>query len=306
MLTKHQFFALGTRIRVAVEANQPLDLIALAEDWLKQEEEIYSLHSPTSLLSTINRSAGKVPVPCPPQLLRLIELGKKASLHPQSQLNIAIAPLVKAWQIGFSDARLPSPDEIAELLPLCQPEQIELDSTRHTVFLKQEGMALDLGGLAKGYLADLLWKNLSQAGAKSALIDFGSTILIKGQTKQVGLQIPFAEVGKSLGQVRINDKAITTSGIYQRFFEENGQSYHHILDPKIGYPIQTELPSLTIISPTALDGEILTSQLFGQEIDGILQEVEKIDQTEAILLTQEKQLFMTSGARQLFTPLYHA
>ena len=114
----------------------------------------------------------------------MISLGLEHSLAPSSHLNISIGPLIQTWRIGFSDAKVAQPQEIKEVLPLINPHYIELDSTTSTVFLKQKGMKIDLGCLAKGYSADKVAQFLKEEGVTSALINLGGNILAIGKIRQ--------------------------------------------------------------------------------------------------------------------------
>ena len=121
----------------------------------------FNANDANSELMQVNHAAGKHPVPVDPELFELIQIGKEQSIIPASHLNISLGPLVQAWRIGFADARIPNNAEVAHALSLTDPQLIELDPLSCTVFLAKEGMKLDLGCLAKGYIADkmqIIWK----------------------------------------------------------------------------------------------------------------------------------------------------
>ena len=264
-------------------------------------EQRFSANSSHSELASINRQAGKTPVQVESDLFDLIAIGKEHSLAKNSQLNIAIGPLVQAWRIGFADARVPQPEEIARALHLIDPQLIRLDEQDQSVFLEKKGMKIDLGALAKGYAADLLAKELHKQGVDNALINLGGNVLTlgynlsTGQPWRVGIQNPLEKRGRHLAIVPATNQSVVTSGVYERTLTINGQSYHHIFDRKTGYPIKSDLASLTILSPKSLDGEIWTTRLFGKSIPEILVQIEGQEHLEALAIDTSNQLYSTSG-----------
>lgn len=302
---------LGTSIRLAFDLDDQAERAWLAcQDLLAKMEQTFSAHLPTSELSRLNQAAGSAPVQLSSDLFELIAQGKTASLAHDSQLNIALGPVIQAWRIGFSDARQPSQTELDQLLPLCQPDLIELDENQQTCRLPLPGMALDLGALAKGYIADRLLELLKSFGIRSALIDLGGNVLTYGQPPSgqphwlVGIQKPFAPRGQLVGQVTLTNQALVTSGVYERFFETAGATYHHILDPKTGYPIQSPMTSISILAPDALTAEIWTSRLFGLPPRDALAVIDQEEGIEGVILTTDKQCLLSHGLWEGFTPQY--
>ena len=162
-------------------------------------------------------------------------------------------------------------------------------------------MKIDLGALAKGFSADLLASYLRSQGIEQALIDLGGNILTLGQNPvshrpwRIGIQDPQLPRGEHLLVLSVTDKSVVTSGTYVRHLEVDGRSFHHIFDPQTGYPVETELASLTIISERSVDGEIWTTRLFGEEPTNILNIVETLPGMDAILVYQSGRLAYTSG-----------
>ena len=225
-------------------------------------------------------------------------------MHSQAQnshLNIAIGPLVQTWRIGFSDARRPQQGEINQALTMIDPHRIQLDPENHTVFLMRPGMKIDLGALAKGYSADLIATYLRGKGIKDALIDLGGNILtvgqhpVKQQPWRIGIQNPVEKRGNHLLVLSVKNKSVVTSGIYERHLEVDGQSFHHIFDSATGYPVETDLASITIISDRSVDGEIWTTRLFGESPASILNTVESLPGIDTLLVSQSGKIAYTSG-----------
>lgn len=261
----------------------------------------FSANDANSELMQINHAAGKHPVPVDPELFELIQIGKEQSLLPASHLNVAIGPLVQAWRIGFSDARIPNNDEVAHALSLTNPQLIVLDPLNCTVFLAKEGMRLDLGCLAKGYIADKIADYLKSQHVTSALINLGGNIktigdnVLAGRPWQIGIQDPRQPRGTNLAALPICNQSVVTSGTYERKLQVNGHTYHHILDRETGYPVETQLASITIVSNNSLDGEIWTTRLYGEKPRQLLARVEQEKGIEALIVTTDNRVYYSSG-----------
>lgn len=292
---------MGTTITVSICDPQADELLAHCFEFLRSYEHRFSANDERSELMEVNHQAGIAPVQVHPDLFELIALGTLHSQAKNSHLNIAIGPLVQTWRIGFSDARRPAPEEIEQALLKIDPQQIQLDQENYTVFLKRPGMKIDLGALAKGYSADLIASYLRGKGIKDALIDLGGNILtvgqhpVKQQPWRIGIQNPVEKRGQHLLVLLVKDKSVVTSGIYERHLEVDGQSFHHIFDSATGYPVETDLASITIISDRSVDGEIWTTRLFGDSPTSILNTVESLPGIETLLVSQSGKIAYTSG-----------
>ena len=292
---------MGTTITVSICDPQADELLTHCFELLRSYEHRFSANDAMSELMEVNHQAGIAPVQVHPDLFELIALGTLHSQAKNSHLNIAIGPLVQTWRIGFSDARRPAPEEIEQALLKIDPQQIQLDQENYTVFLKRPGMKIDLGALAKGYSADLIATYLRGKGIKDALIDLGGNILtvgqhpVKQQPWRIGIQNPVEKRGNHLLVLSIKDKSVVTSGIYERHLEVDGQSFHHIFDSETGYPVETDLASITIISDRSVDGEIWTTRLFGDSPTSILNTIESLPGIETLLVSQSGKIAYTSG-----------
>lgn len=268
---------------------------------LNSYNQRFSANDVNSELMQVNHAAGKHPVPVDPELFELIQIGKEQSLLPASHLNIALGPLVQTWRIGFADARIPNNTEVAHALSHTDPQFIELDPLNCTVFLAKKGMKLDLGCLAKGYIADKIAEYLKSQHVTSALINLGGNIktigtnVLTGKPWQIGIQDPQQPRGTNLAVLPICNQSVVTSGTYERKLHVNGQTYHHILDRDTGYPIETQIASITIISDNSLDGEIWTTRLYGEKPDQLLAHVEQEKHIEALIITNEQHVYYSSG-----------
>ena len=292
---------MGTTITVSILHPQADKLLTRCFELLRSYEHRFSANDASSELMEVNHQAGISAVQVHPDLFELISLGTRHSQSKNSHLNIAIGPLVQTWRIGFSDARRPSQEEIDQSLNKIDPKQIQLDTEKQAVFLKRPGMKIDLGALAKGYSADLIATFLKSQGVEDALIDLGGNILtvgqnpIKKQPWRIGIQNPVEPRGHHILALSIENKSVVTSGIYERHLEVDGQSFHHIFDSTTGYPVETELASITIISDRSVDGEIWTTRLFGESPTSILNIVESLPGIDTLLVSQSGKIAFTSG-----------
>lgn len=299
---------MGTTIQVSVEHETPEIVLDELIARLEVYEKRFSAHDHESELMQVNENAGVQAVKVHPDLYTLIKIGKAHSLLENSFLNIAIGPLVKAWRIGFEDAKIPSEIDLQFLLSKTDPENIILDDATQTVCLKYTGMFIDLGALAKGFIADLLISDFKRLHVLTGLINLGGNVLTYGESLshedgywRIGIQHPFQARGKYLATLKLLDQSVVTSGIYERKFTNHNQVYHHILDRETGYPIETELASLTVVSRKSVDGEIWTGRLFGESPEKIIHILNELDEIEGVVVTKEGQIHATKSLHPYLT-----
>ncbi|MEM6049633.1 FAD:protein FMN transferase [Erwinia sp. P7711] len=275
---------------------------------IKQYEILLTVNRPQSEVMSINQAAGLHPVKVSPPVFDLIACAHAASLFPESLFNFTIGPLVKRWKIGFRGDSIPPAEEIEALLPLTDPRQVLLDKEACTVFLQQKGMEIDLGAIAKGYIADRVRDYLQREGVTQALINLGGNIqTLSGPPEEagwgIGLKKPFAAPDALIGVINVRGKSVVTSGIYERYFELNNQRYHHILDPRSGYPLDNELLSVTVISEDSIEGDIATTLLYGMGVEKGLAYLHTRPELEAIFVTKAGQVICSSQRLSSFTLL---
>ncbi|BAQ24210.1 FAD:protein FMN transferase [Streptococcus troglodytae] len=311
MQAQQTLYLMGTTINLMVEADNAKELVETACQLLKTYEHRFSANSDDSELMAVNHLAGVSPLQVQEDLFQLIKIGKKHSIEQPSNLNIAIGPLVQSWRIGFDDARLPDQAEIDKQLKLIDPHKIILDAQEQTVFLSQKGMKIDLGALAKGYIADKIITYLKIQGAASAMINLGGNLLVYGPNKKrpnglwyIGIQDPKKPRNQNIGIVKIHDQSVVTSGIYERHLQVDGGDYHHIFDKNTGYPIETQMASLSIISDLSLDGEIWTTRLFGLPIPFVMETINQISHIEGIIITRDNRLAVSDGLKNTFSAFH--
>jgi len=274
---------------------------------IKQQENIFTVNRHDSDVMAINHAAGSHAVVVSAPVFDLIRCAKAVSQLPESSFNFTIGPLVKRWKIGFSGHSVPDASDLQALLALTDPDDVILDEHSRSVFLQKAGMEIDLGAIAKGYIADVVRDYLHQEKVTDALINLGGNVQTLGAGAEgawaIGLKKPFSTPDALVGVINVKGKSVVTSGIYERYFESEGQRYHHILDPKTGYPLDNELLSVTVISDDSIDGDIYTTLLYGMGVEKSLACLKNIPQIEAIFVTKDQQVIFSSQRQFTFTLL---
>lgn len=304
-LINKTYHGLGTTINLTVAEPAGAKELDAGYELIQNFENKLTVNRDISEVMSINHNAGVAPVAVPEDTYQLV---KRAVLVSRKHLgfNVAIGPLVKLWKIGFKGANKPSDDDIKQRLEIIDPERIVLDDDKRSVYLDDSGMEIDLGGIAKGYIADKIKELWLKMGVTSGIIDLGGNVLLVGNSQHpdgmwnIGIQNPIRERNVSLGVLHTAAKSIGTSGIYERKLVIDGHEYHHMFDSKTGYPIKNNLASVTIVSDLSIDGEIWSTIGFYQGIENGSKLIEKQPGVEAIFITKDLQCFVTSGLRDKF------
>lgn len=273
---------------------------------IKQYEDLFTVNRAESQVMDINHAAGVRPVVVSRAVYQLIKCAKAASILPGSAFNLAIGPLVKRWRIGFKGDSVPPEAEITSLLAITQPQDVVLDDAQLSVFLTHKGMEIDLGAIAKGYIADRVRDLLRREGVTEGLINLGGNVQTLGTPQghwSIGLKKPFSDADALVGAMEVSHKSVVTSGTYERYFEQDGRRYHHILNPQTGYPLDNELDSVTIISTDSLDGDIWTTLIYGAGIEKGCQMLKGRGDIEAIFVTKAREVVLSSQRQFRFTLL---
>lgn len=247
-------------------------------------ESLLSAHIPTSDISRINDLAGIAPVVVSEETLFVLKNAYDYAEKTNGAYDPTIGPLVSLWNIKekqqkyyellgnadvleVQDSLVPSTEEITKVLPLVDYTKLHLDFESKTAFLEEKGMKLDVGGIAKGYAADQLVQILRDSNVKQAIVDLGGNVFAMGSKKngadyRIGIKNPKDPEIKTVVVLKIKNQTVVTSGVYERFFIENGIRYHHILNPKTGYPVQNDLLSYTIVGDSSLVADVLSTACF--------------------------------------------
>ncbi len=245
---------------VSRSEDQAQKTINASFDELDRLAALLNFYSDTSEISMINRQAGEKPVKVSRDTLDIIEKAVYVSEMTDGAFDITVGPLVKLWDI--QKKIIPDKESIKEKLKLVGYKNIVIDKTASTVFIKQKGAQIDLGGIIKGYAVDKVVAVLHKNGITSGVVAVGGEIRLLGMKPdgtswEVGVQNPRPKDSDDqvFATLQLSNKALSTSGDYIRYFEKNGVRYHHLLDPKTGYP-SPQCGSATIIADdnTTTDG----------------------------------------------------
>jgi len=298
-------FLLGTTCTVTLYQQAPDGVFAGVFDLVRGIESRMSVNLSASEVSTVNRAAGEKPVRVSQDTYTVVATGLEYCRLSEGAFDITVGPLVQLWGIGTERARVPAPQEIRSALALLGWREVVLNEGERSVFLKRKGMALDLGGIAKGYAADAAAQYLSRRGVRHALIDFGGNIMALGNRGQggkwrIGIQNPSKPRGAYLGILEVCDEAVATSGSYERFFEQNGVRYHHILDTASGGPVGNGVVSATIVTRRSIIADALSTSVFALGIGKGLGLAESLSGVEAVVIQEDGAVFTTPGLKGRF------
>ncbi len=292
---------LGTSCRITLYDRNHEALFASAFNRIEKIEHEMSTRIPTSDISQVSAAAGTgTGVTVSADTLEVIQEALWMAQISNGAFDPTIGPLVTLWGIGTEDPRIPEPEEIATALKRVDYTAVSVDPELSQISLTAPNMALDLGGIAKGFAADEVKTVLTDNGITSALINLGGNVLTLGTKPdgtpwRIGIQDPTSSRGKYILVVSLVDKSVVTSGIYERFFERDGVHYHHILDTTTGYPVNSGLMSVSIIASDSSLADALSTTVFSLGREKGLRLIESYKDVEAICITKEKKIYMSSG-----------
>ena len=266
---------------------------------IKRLEQLLSTWIPVSELSRVNASAGVKPVVVSPETLTVVRRSLQVAEMTDGAFNIMIGPAVDAWNVS-AEPRLPSSSELDLLKPLIDLRAVHTDVWERSIYLDQPGMRIDVGGIGKGYAADQAVSVMKKVGASAGVVALSGDIktfgrLPGGKKFPVGIQHPRKE-GVLLAEIDLQDEAISTAGDYERFFEQDGVRYHHILDPKTLQPARG-CQSVTVIAKEGVWADGLDTGIFVMGAERGMQLVEHLDDVEAIIVDGQGKVHVSSGLR---------
>ncbi len=248
---------MDTVVTISVYAESS-DILTGAFELCKHYEQLFSRTIDTSDISRINNSNEKA-VNVDPETLHLLKTALEINEKSNGAFDFTITPLVELWNVNKATDP-PTDDQISTLLPFVNSRFVELKDNSVTV---TNGCKIDLGGIAKGYIADKIKEYLTKNGVTRGTINLGGNVMLIGDNNgaqyNVGIQKPFAKAGETALTIKLSNKTAVTSGIYERYFEHDGNIYHHIIDPKTGYPVENNIASVTIIAESSIIADGLST-----------------------------------------------
>ncbi len=237
------------------------------------------------------------------ELFEVIEIGKKYSELSGDAFCIAMEPLTSIWNFTDGVDMVPANAHIDTVLPFLNSEDILLRAPNEVAFA-YKGMGIDLGAIAKGYIADRIKEYLLSENVNSALIYLGGNVLCIGQKEagafKIGIEKPFDTDGNPVAVVSISDTSVVTSGTYERYFEKDGKRYHHILDNNTGYPIDNGLTAVTIITHSSTDADALSTTCFSLGLEKGMELLESLDYADGFFITDDGEYYYTDGFEEKY------
>jgi thiamine biosynthesis lipoprotein len=268
-------------------------------------EGLLSRFLPDSEISRVNQSAGikseKVSLETYDVLSKAVEFSRSFP----GCFDVTIQPLVTLWHVGKGSFAQPDEWSIKQVLPLVNSRDLILDPCEITAGLKNAGQSVDLGGIGKGFAGDRIREVFKRFGISSAYSNLGGNVVTLGTKPDgspwhIGIQHPRQEKGL-IGSVSVVNQTVVTSGDYQRYFTDSqGKRRHHILDPTTGYPAESGLISVSIVTEKSLAADILSTVLFVAGMEKGLEFLRSFPQAEAILVDTDLQVYVTQGLRYRF------
>ena len=257
-----QIFAMDTVMDLTVQGSGSAQALKDAEAELYRLDALLSRQDSASAVSALNESAGS-PVAVEEELYNLLQTAVEYSTLTDGAFAVTVAPIMDAWDFTGEHPRVPSRAELDSLLSLAGDERIVFGSGTVTL---EPGMAVDLGGIAKGYASDRLAELFAADGVSSAMVSLGGNVYVRGTKRDGSLLLGAIEdpndTAAYLGVLSLQDRFIITSGGYQRYFERDGVTYYHIIDPKTGDVARSGLLSATVVSDNGTMGDALSTALF--------------------------------------------
>ena len=296
-------FAMDTILSVRVFGEGAEDAANAAVAEIRRLEQLLSAALDDSEISELNREKTAT---VSEDTLILVQRSLEIEQETEGAFNPALLPLMKSW--GFPDRKyhVPSSEELKRLLPSANPAYILVDEEKQRISLTSGETEIDLGGIAKGYTSARLMELFRERGVEHAIVSLGGNVQVlgtkpDGSSWKIGIQDPQKE-GGLLGVLETADCAVITSGGYERFFEEDGKRYHHILDPQTGYPAESGLVSVTIVSADGTLADALSTALFvmGRERSEAFWR-EHQGEFEMILQDEEGTLWVSEGLADVFS-----
>lgn len=275
---------------VTLEAECDAKILNKAFSLCEKYENMLSKTKKGSEVYKLNHTNGFVTVSYDTRYL--IEKAVEYARISDGAFDITICPVSDLWD--FEGTALPDRNEIAEALKNVDYESIEINGND----VNLNGKQIDLGGIAKGYIADKLLEFFKKNGVKSGIINLGGNVYVFGDSdKTVGITKPFSDSELS-GKIKLNNLSVVTSGTYRRYIEKDGKIYHHILDKKTGYGVESDLDSATIIGASSLDCDCLATVCILKGESEAKSLIEIIPDVEGIFISKSGNITHTSGIKK--------
>ncbi len=283
---KESSLLMGTVVEITIQHKDPAAARKVIQEAFYEGERIenlLSIYKKESEVSMINLKAGVEEVKVSRDCLYVIEEALSYSELSDGAFDITVGPLIELWGFDRGGKKVPNKTEIKKALRLLNYKNISINREKSTVKLKKRGMKIDLGGIAKGYAVDRMAAILKNGGIKKAIVNAGGDIYALGNPAgksgwEIGIRNPRDHEG-IVDVIKVKNKAIATSGDYEKFFTKGSRRCSHIIDPRTGEPA-SDVMSVTVIAPNALEADALATTLFvlGKKAgDELIRQLENVE-----------------------------
>lgn len=295
-ITRTGFF-FDTSISITIYDDSKENILDECMEMAKHYEDLFSISIPTSDIARINSACGE-PVLVDSETILLLEEAIYYATLSDGIVDPTIGTLSFLWKDALENSTPPTDTQVKDALSHVNYENIIIDGSYVT--LKDSKSQLDLGFIAKGYIADRIKEYLVSENISSGIINLGGNVLTIGSKPDntnynIGLQQPYATMGTYAKVASVTDKSVVSSGVYERYFEYNSVKYHHIMDTSTGYPTDSDLLSATVISDSSVMGDALSTICLSLGSEKSLEFIKELNQTldtpiELILITSDYQI----------------
>lgn len=292
-------FLLNTFVTVTIYGSDDITILDHAMALCKEYEQVFSKTLEESELYALNhRNKDITSVTVSDDMAALLKKGLFYSSLSQGAFDITIEPVSSLWNFTDSRHTLPEANILAEQAAKVNYKTLILED--NTLTFLSPNTSIDLGAIAKGYIADRMKEDLEAAGVQSAIINLGGNILTIGSRPgglpfHIGLRKPYASRQEPFQTLAINDLSVVTSGVYERHFEKDGVNYHHLLNPRTGMPYNNGLIAVTVITEASVDGDGLSTVLFSLGLDAGMDLANQLDGVYACFIDDEYQVYFSDG-----------
>lgn len=264
-------------------------------------EHLFSTTIEGSDIWNINHSGGE-PVTVSDDTARLLQTALYYSQLSDGKVDLTVLPLTELWDFG-SEGNSCVPDDTAIKEAMSHIDYRAVCLEGNVVTLTDSLASIDLGFIAKGYIADRLKEYLLSQGVENACISLGGNVITignkpDGHPYRIGIQKPFAAEGETITAINVTDSSVVSSGIYERYFYENDKLYHHLLNTKTGYPEDNNIAGVTILASTSTEADALSTTCYFLGMDAGMELIESLDGTEALFITKDGSLYRSDGFPQ--------
>lgn len=296
-------FAMDTYMSLTAYGSCGQEAVEAAIKEIQRLDGMWSVSSQTGEIYQINQQEqGDISE----DTAKILEYAQRLYTETDGAFDISVYPLMELWGFTSQNYKVPSQEELEAILPKVNQSKIQIDFDGNKVTLAK-GQKIDLGAIAKGYTSNRIMEIYKEHGVTSGMVSLGGNVQTLGEKPDgslwgIGIQDPDSQEGDIIGALQLKDQAVITSGGYERYFEEDGVTYHHILDTRTGFPVDKGLVSVSIVSGDGTLADGLSTSLFAMGQEKALKYWRShSDEFDAILVNKDRKILVTQGIKDGFS-----